>query len=594
MAPSQDPRGARRLLFAGLLFVVLFFALALVVVIVVDYHGGDDDDNDHGHHHYTAAAIADPRRWPRSIEGYGVRSDDLGSADAPMRRLTALAPGLSTDETSVFYPPGELPTPRELSNNVSAAPPNATGLCGGNVSDCGLNTLALTWWQFFDHDVALTASSGERLDIVVNESGTNKTVPFTRASYVYSGEGAVPARRQPVDRTTPFIDASSVYGNDDARAHSLRTFRGGKLKMLGNLLPLNGGEAEETANDANPLIADSHAFFLAGDERVNEQRILTSMHTLFVREHNRLADGIAARENDDDDDDSGSDDERIFQLARAAIIGQIQRIQYCEALPVLLGGAAQVHLSFDACDDDDSNDPRYEPAETDPRMPVTLNVLLRNMHSVIPEVLAGENITDQFFRPSALTRLGSDPLAHVFNISFDEQTCRVDTYFIEPIRNTLFGTMCEDLFSRNVQRARDVGAPYYNDARVAYGLAPITNFSTIPKLEAIYGGNVSRVEVFPGSLAEPHGTTGQCVGALTAAALNQFFDEAARADPLFFTGRWSIVPREGDSTLTDNISDDVRAYVTAAVRHATLRRIIVRNTALTEAQVPDDVWHVAA
>ena len=76
--------------------------------------------------------------------------------------------------------------------------------------------------------------------------------------------------------------------------------------------------------------SDLTTLFLAGDLRVNEQIGLTSMHTLFVREHNRLADIIASQ------DPSLSGDE-IYQLARKIVGAQIQAITLSEFLPLLLG-----------------------------------------------------------------------------------------------------------------------------------------------------------------------------------------------------------------------------------------------------------------
>ncbi len=44
----------------------------------------------------------------------------------------------------------------------------------------------------------------------------------------------------------------------------------------------------------------------AGDSRVNEVPNLTLLHTIFMREHNRIADNIAQSE--------GGGDEQIFQV----------------------------------------------------------------------------------------------------------------------------------------------------------------------------------------------------------------------------------------------------------------------------------------
>lgn len=71
-------------------------------------------------------------------------------------------------------------------------------------------------------------------------------------------------------------------------------------------------------------------FQFSGEIRVNEQLVLTCMHTMLARNHNHLARQLGHI-------NPHWDDETLFQEARRINIAIIQHITYNEFLPILLG-----------------------------------------------------------------------------------------------------------------------------------------------------------------------------------------------------------------------------------------------------------------
>ena len=67
--------------------------------------------------------------------------------------------------------------------------------------------------------------------------------------------------------------------------------------------------------------------FVAGDVRAAENPVLSSIHTLFVREHNRICDRMVSQ--------GLRNDELIYQMARKEVGALIEAITYQEFLPAL-------------------------------------------------------------------------------------------------------------------------------------------------------------------------------------------------------------------------------------------------------------------
>lgn len=402
------------------------------------------------------------------------------------------------------------PNPRVISNAVFSQE--------GLLPDVmGLSDYAWAWGQFIDHDITLVGEDHqETMDISVpagdpffDPAATGKVLISMKRSAFDLTSGTDPANpRAFPNEITAFIDASAVYGSDEIRAYWLRTFQGGKLKTsAGNLLPYNTFNSEyDTPVDPNaPAMAMPFPFvskrFVAGDVRANENPLLLSLHTLFVREHNRLCDELAA-------DNPAWSDEQLYQHARKIVGGLIQAVVYEEWLPTM-----GVHLAPYA---------GYQPSVDPGIMNVFSAAAYRYGHSVINstllrldnngQVIPQGNILlrDAFFNPSVLIETGGiSPFLKGMAVQVEQDfDCKV----IDDLRNFLFGPPGAgglDLASMNINRGRDRGLPDYNTVRENFGLPRVENFMAISKnpwlnqiLREVYENDIDDVDPWVGFLAE--------------------------------------------------------------------------------------------
>jgi len=278
-------------------------------------------------------------------------------------------------------------------------------------------------------------SGNESFNIEVSGSDSDfffSEIDLTRSIAESAGTSPTGIREQ-INTITAFVDASNVYGSDNTRANALRTGRGGKLRDQngpdGKLLLLNTFGLE----NANPLHLDEEDMFAAGDVRANEQIGLIATHTLFLREHNRVADIVAANDFSNSNLSNAVVDNAIYQRARAVVGATLQRITYYEWLPTLLGFNAMPPCRG------------YRP-EVDPQILNEFSTAaFRLGHTTLPSAylleVEGGSVTPlplqfAFLNPDHVKTNGIDAILRGQAGNLQQE---IDRFIVDGVRNFLFG-----------------------------------------------------------------------------------------------------------------------------------------------------------
>jgi len=446
----------------------------------------------------------------RPIDGTGSNPDnpDFGAAGQTLLRLAD-----ANYEDGIGDMADNLPSAREISNALSEQD-------GDVLNELGASDLLWAWGQFIDHDIDLSESgSTEFVPIAVPggdpdfdpDGSGNALIPFYRVDPVDGTGETTP--RQYENQITSFLDASMVYGADAETAAALRG-PGGTLLL----------------DEDGFLVRTDDGGVLAGDIRAAENVGLTSLHTLFAREHNFWVARLARHNPDLSDDD-------LYNMARQRVEAEIQAVTFNEFLPVLVG------------DDTIPAYSGYDPT-VNPGISVEFSTAVyRFGHSLLSstiqrldengnEIAAGNlALSDAFFAPGEITDNGG--IAPILRGLADSTAQEVDMMIVEDVRSFLFGAPGDgglDLAALNIQRGRDLGVATYNDLREALGLARAETFFDITgdadvaaALEAVYG-DVDLVEAWIGGLAEP-AVNGGLLGELFSTVLVDQFLRLRDGDP---------------------------------------------------------------
>ena len=305
----------------------------------------------------------------------------------------------------------------------------------------------------------------------------------------------------------------------------------GELRTVGTD-PKKALMPEDPSNDEPCNNPEMDGCFASGDKRSAEHIGLAAMHTLWVREHNRVATTLKSL----NPRWSGS---RIFLTAREIVSAEIQSILLNEWLDLVT----------------DINTSGYDETVDPSISNVFSHAVFRFGHTLVPDKFPLHNnnfdpftqkpiiaLREAFFNIKPIKDYGIEPI--MFGMMGNESEA-FDGKFAEAIARHLFIPLgqggLEDLSAINIHRGRDHGLPPYNKWREFCGFSKLTGWSdlngemssqTITNLQAVYS-SVDDIDVFVGGVGEMP-VLEKVVGKTFGCIIKKQFEDIFKGDRHFY------------------------------------------------------------
>lgn len=554
--------------------------------------------------------VCDPKYKYRSFDGTcnNLKNPRFGQANTVNQRLmgpATYADGISKIRLSASGAP--LPSTRLITTIVTM---------NESVSNNDASLLTMQWGQFLDHDFSraqaarnstggtISCCDGGRFgNVTANPHPECLHIPIPNNDPVYSNancinmvrntfglylNGSTPRSREQISAMTSWIDGSMIYGSSNATAQSLRDLNSTKGLMKVSiqkgkvLLPIINTCCPD---DPTNTCSDATSCFTGGDSRLRQHPLLTVMHTLWLREHNRVANALFAKFG------ASKSSEFYFQEARRIVIAELQHITYAEYLPVILGPKA---LFVGAYND------KSDPAVFNEFSAAAFRMGHSQLRSFIRLYEADGTRSNQSF----LLGNSFNSATRLLNTNFIDNALRglmrtpaqsVDECFADDITSQLLRTQTAslggDLISINMQRGRDHGMPPYIIARqialkwlkdrpetplptTMDHLSSTTSVDIINYFKKVYA-SVRDIDLYIGGVTEER-LPGAAVGPTFTYIIAKQFENLRQSDRFFY------------SHLTQSVS--FTAAQLNEIKKVKLARIICDNNDGTVKQIQPNAF----
>uniref|UniRef100_A0A182MXH6 Uncharacterized protein n=1 Tax=Anopheles dirus TaxID=7168 RepID=A0A182MXH6_9DIPT len=344
-----------------------------------------------------------------------------------------------------------------------------------------------------------------------------------------------PQPAEQVNGATSLLDLSFLYGTSAAQSNSLRTMSGGRLQAV-----RRNGTEWPVINPAGCTWAD--VCYLVADSRSYQFPMSATVHLIFLREHNRLANQLKLL-------NPSWSDEVLFQEARRINVAQYQRIVYYEYLPRVLGQSNMISSQLIYEGTGFATD--FNAFQNPSALSEFGSILVPFMQSQLPGAInfyINDTIQSKLLSSMAgnLTDLENE-FAYIFTGLITQTTNRMDSSFNIEWKNFMnrgSAPLGQDFLALDIQRMRDFGFARYNDYRSRCGLSRYSSWEaynatfkvacpqTIDRLR-LYYPSVDDLDLFVGAAFEEP-IPGSLMGPTFFCLYKQQFLAARSGDRYFF------------------------------------------------------------
>ncbi|XP_058794605.1 peroxidase-like isoform X2 [Phymastichus coffea] len=406
--------------------------------------------------------------FPNYADGIHMPKKERGVHGLPNPRAVSVALASQSDRTEVSKTLAVMEWSQFASHDISYTPVRKMIWTGKPISCCGDDGQ----WPLPRHVHPNCAA----IPVAENDPDYGehrvRCLNYVRSMPVLKSDCSFGPAEQ-MNQVSHFLDGSTIYGSVLTKSSEIRAYEGGLLRVNTR----NNQSFMPVAHVAPASLCNSKNCYLSGDDRSNAEPQTAVMHTLWVREHNRIAHKLAVINPE-------WSDETLYQEARRIVIAEIQHITYSEWLPLVIGKrfARSVGLTVPT---NYSNIP-YSPNDPSVSNDVA-TAALRFLQSLKQGKLSVTDndrlindslrLSDYFYKPRTIEKSGLfDGLIR----GLATQTAqKMDIHLVSDITHQLYKTKGEvglDQISLDIQRGRDHGLPGYNEYRKLCGLRAAKSF----------------------------------------------------------------------------------------------------------------------